>query len=170
MDSRIEELELKENREAKQKQIWVNLNVYSIYLISAIFSGLALAAKKGFVNDATGVAIIGALVILMLFGRFMYKRSSEKLIKTRKEMSEAFKIKADVITRDYLVGLKETVDYAQKAKEPAETEVRTIRLYQRVSPARLLSHPTTHPRKVAAPVVLRRSETICKPHYETMGR
>lgn len=117
LDFLLEELELKESREAKQKRIWVIFNEYSIYLISAIFSGLALAAKKGFVNDAAGAVIMGALVILMLFGRFMYKRSSEKLIKTRKEMSEAFKIKTDVITRDYLVGLKETVDYAQKAKE-----------------------------------------------------
>lgn len=116
LDSLLGEIELKESGEAKQKRIWVDFNVYSIYLISAVFSGLALAAKKGFVNDAAGAVIMGALVILMLFGRFMYKRSSEKLIKTRKEMSEAFKIKADVITRDYLVSLREAVDYARKAK------------------------------------------------------
>ena len=40
----------------------------------------------------------------------------------RKEMSDAFKLKADVITRDYLVGLKKTVDYAQKAKEIRDRE------------------------------------------------
>lgn len=117
LDSLLEELERKEAKENKRKHMWFNLNDYSIYLIPVVFAGLALAAKEEVVGDISAAVIISVLVLLIVFGQFMYTRISDNLTETRKEMSEIFKIKADVITRDYLVGLRGAVDYAQKTKE-----------------------------------------------------
>lgn len=117
LDSLLEELERKEAKEDKRKRMWFNLNEYSIYLTPVAFTGLALAAQEEFVNDIAAAVIIVMLTLLIMFEQFMYTRISDNLTETRKEMSDAFKLKADVITRDYLVGLKETVDYARKAKE-----------------------------------------------------
>lgn len=117
LDSLLEELERKEAKEDKRKRMWFNLNEYSIYLIPVAFAGLALAAQEEVVNDIAAAMIIVMLTLLIMFEQFMYTRISDNLTEIRKEMSDAFKLKADVITRDYLVGLRETVDYAQKAKE-----------------------------------------------------
>ena len=117
LDSLLEELELKESREAKQKHMWFNLNECSIYLIPVVLAGLALSAKEEVVGDIAAAVIISVLALLIVFEQFMYTSISDKLTETRKEMSEIFKIKADVITRDYLVGLRGAVDYAQKTKE-----------------------------------------------------
>lgn len=117
LDSLLEELERKEAKENKRKRMWFNLNEYSIYLIPVAFAGLALAAQEEVVNDIAAAMIIVMLTLLIMFEQFMYTRISDNLTEIRKEMSDSFKLKADVITRDYLVGLRETVDYAQKAKE-----------------------------------------------------
>lgn len=117
LDSLLEELERKEAKEDKRKHMWFNLNEYSIYLIPVVFAGLALAAKEEVFGDIAAAVIISVLVLLIVFEQFMYTRISDKLTETRKEMSEIFKIKADVITRDYLVGLRGAVDYVQKTKE-----------------------------------------------------
>jgi hypothetical protein len=117
LDSLLEKLERKEAKEGKRKNMWFNLNEYSIYLIPVVFAGLSLSIEEEVVNDIAAAVIISMLMPLIVFEQFMYTRISDNLTETRKEMSETFKIKADAITRDYLVGLKETVDYAQKAKE-----------------------------------------------------
>lgn len=117
LDSLLEKLERKEAKEDKRKRMWFNLNEYSIYLTPVAFAGLALAVQEEVVNDIAAAVIMIVLILLIVFEQFMYTRISDNLTETRKEMSDAFKLKADVITRDYLVGLKETVDYAQKAKE-----------------------------------------------------
>lgn len=122
IDSLLEELERKEAKEDKRKRMWFNLNEYSIYLIPVAFTGLALAAQEEFVNDIAAAVIIVMLTLLIMFEQFMYTRISDNLTETRKEMSDAFKLKADVITWDYLVSLKETVGYAQKAKEIRDRE------------------------------------------------
>ena len=117
LDSLLEKLERKEVKEDKRKRMWFNLNEYSIYLTPVAFAGLALAVQEKVVNDIAAAVIMIVLMLLIVFEQFMYTRISDNLTETRKEMSDAFKLKADVITRDYLVGLRETVDYAQKAKE-----------------------------------------------------
>lgn len=117
LDSLLEKLEQKEAKEDKRKRMWFNLNEYSIYLTPVAFAGLALAAQEEVVNDIAAAVIIVMLMLLIVFEQFMYTRISDNLTETRKEMSDAFKLKADAINRDYLVGLKETVGYAQKAKE-----------------------------------------------------
>lgn len=117
LDSLLEKLERKEAKEDKRKRMWFNLNEHSIYLTPVAFAGLALAAQEEVVNDIATAVIIVMLMLLIMFEQFMYTRISDNLTETRKEMSDTFKLKADVITRDYLVGLKETVGYAQKAKE-----------------------------------------------------
>ena len=122
LDSLLEELERKEAKEDKRKRMWFNINEYSIYLIPVAFAVLALAAQEEVVNDIAAAVIMIVLILLIVFEQFMYTRISDNLTEIRKEMSEAFKIKANVITRDYLVGLKETVGYAQKAKEIRDRE------------------------------------------------
>lgn len=117
LDSLLEELERKEAKENKRKHMWFNLNEYSIYLIPVAFAVLALVTQEEVVNDIAAAMIIVMLILLIVFEQFMHTRISDNLTETRKEMSKAFKIKADAITRDYLVGLKETVGCAQKAKE-----------------------------------------------------
>lgn len=117
LDSLLEELERKEAKEDKRKRMWFNLNEYSIYLTPVSFAVLALVTQEEVVNDIAAAVIMIVLMLLIVFEQFMYTRISDNLTETRKEMSDAFKLKADAITRDYLVGLKETVDYAQKAKE-----------------------------------------------------
>ena len=117
LDSLLEELERKEAKEDKRKRMWFNLNECSIYLSPVAFAGLALAAQEEVVNDIATAVIMIVLMLLIMFEQFMYTRISDNLTEIRKEMSDAFKLKADAITRDYLVGLRETVGYAQKAKE-----------------------------------------------------
>jgi hypothetical protein len=117
LDSLLEELERKEAKEDKRKRMWFNINEYSIYLTPVAFTVLALAVQEEVVGDISAAVIISVLVLLIVFGQFMYTRISDNLTEKRKEMSEIFKIKADVITRDYLVGLRGAVDYAQKTKE-----------------------------------------------------
>ena len=117
LDSLLEELEQKEAKEDKRKRMWFNLNEYSIYLTPVAFAGLALAAQEEVVNDIAAAVIMIMLILLIVFEQFMYTRISDNLTETRKEMSDAFKLKADVITRDYLVDLRETVGYTRKAKE-----------------------------------------------------
>lgn len=117
LDSLLEELERKEAKKDKRKRMWFNLNEYSIYLTPVAFAVLALAAQEEVVNGIAAAVIIVMLILLIVFEQFMYTRISDNLTEIRKEMSDVFKLKADVITRDYLVGLRETVDCAQKAKE-----------------------------------------------------
>lgn len=117
LDSLLEELERKEAKEDKRKRMWFNLNEYSIYLTPVAFAGLALVTQEEVVNDIAAAVIMIVLILLIVFEQFMYTRISDNLTEIRKEMSDAFKLKADVITRDYLVGLRETVGYARKAKE-----------------------------------------------------
>lgn len=117
LDSLLEELERKEAKENKRKRMWFNINEYSIYLTPVAFAVLALVTQEEVVNDIAAAVIMIVLILLIVFEQFMYTRISDNLTEIRKEMSDAFKLKADAITRDYLVGLKETVDYAQKAKE-----------------------------------------------------
>lgn len=117
LDSLLEKLERKEAKEEKRKRMWFNLNEYSIYLTPVAFAGLALAVQEEVVNDIAAAVIMIVLILLIMFEQFMYTRISDNLTEIRKEMSDIFKLKADAITRDYLVGLKETVGYARKAKE-----------------------------------------------------
>ena len=117
LDSLLEELERKEAKENKRKRMWFNINEYSIYLTPVAFAVLALVTQEEVVNDIAAAVIMIVLILLIVFEQFMYTRISDNLTEIRKEMSDAFKLKADAITQDYLVGLKETVDYAQKAKE-----------------------------------------------------
>lgn len=117
LDSLLEKLERKEAKEEKRKRMWFNLNEYSIYLTPVAFAGLALAVQEEVVNDISAAVIMIVLILLIMFEQFMYTRISDNLTEIRKEMSDIFKLKADAITRDYLVGLKETVGYARKAKE-----------------------------------------------------
>lgn len=116
LDSPLEELERKEEKENKRKRMWFNLNEYSIYLIPVAFAVLALAAQEEVVDDIAAAVIIVMLILLIMIEQFMYTRISDNLTEIRKEMSDVFKLKADVIARDYLVGLRETVGYARKAK------------------------------------------------------
>ena len=117
LDSLLEELERKEAKENKRKRMWFNINEYSIYLTPVAFAVLALVTQEEVVNDIAAAVIMIVLMLLIMFEQFMYTRISDNLTEIRKEMSDIFKLKADVITRDYPVGLRETVGYAQKAKE-----------------------------------------------------
>ena len=117
LDSLLEKLERKEAKEEKRKRMWFNLNEYSIYLTPVAFAGLALAVQEEVVNDIAAAVIMIVLILLIMFEQFMYTRISDNLTEIRKEMSDIFKLKADASTRYYLVGLKETVGYARKAKE-----------------------------------------------------
>lgn len=117
LDNLLEELDRKEEKYAKQKHIWHNLDEYLVYLAPALWLGFTLATGMGYINDTEWAVILCVIGCLILFRHFTLNRTSSKLNKTRKEISDILKLKVDVINRDYLVNLKEVVDRAQKAKE-----------------------------------------------------